>query len=143
MPSEVDLTDPDNPEWTVEDFARGLGPESLSDVERAAFPKSRGRPRVAEPKLAVSLRLSPAVVRHFRDGGKGWQAKINDVLEAVIASQDNGQDTRAELRSRGVRGWRAGEGIDHLHAERCEMPNISRQDCQPVAAPRRGDNNVG
>lgn len=86
MSAKVDLTDPDNPEWTVEDFRRATGPESLSSTELAAFPRTRGRPRVNAPKLAVSLRLSPAVVNHFRETGKGWQARINDTLEAAIAS---------------------------------------------------------
>ena len=82
----VDLTDPENPEWTVTDFARAAGPDALSETELAAFPRTRlrGRPRIAEPKLAVSLRLSPSVVRHFRGTGPGWQARINDILEAAI-----------------------------------------------------------
>lgn len=90
MPSRIDLNDPENPEWTDADFARSSGPDSLTTVELAAFPKSRGRPRLAEPKLAVSLRLSPAVVRYFRGGGKGWQARINEVLETAIAGKDRG-----------------------------------------------------
>ena len=85
--TNADPTDPENPEWSVSDFARASGPEGLSDGERNAFPRTRvrGRPRVAEPKLAISLRLSPAVVRHFRGSGPGWQARINEILEATIA----------------------------------------------------------
>ena len=85
MPSTVDLTDPDNPEWTADDFRRASGPESLSASELAAFPNTRGRSRMDAPKLAVSLRLSPAIVRHFRATGKGWQSRINETLEAAIA----------------------------------------------------------
>ena len=40
MTRRVDLTDSDNPEWTPADFARGVGPEGLSDVEAMAFPRS-------------------------------------------------------------------------------------------------------
>ena len=34
---KIDLSDHDNPEWMVADFKRAQGPESLSDIERAAF----------------------------------------------------------------------------------------------------------
>jgi uncharacterized protein (DUF4415 family) len=39
-----------------------------------------GRPRKAAPKEAVSLRLDPDVLRHFRAGGPGWQSRINAAL---------------------------------------------------------------
>ena len=84
MSRKIDLTDPDNPEWTSNDFTRARGPEHLSAVERAAFPKSRGRPKVAAPKVSVSLRLNPEVVRHFKQGGPGWQARINALLEQAV-----------------------------------------------------------
>ena len=42
-----------------------------------------GRPRKAAPKQAVSLRLDPEVLRHFRDGGPGWQSRINAALRKV------------------------------------------------------------
>ena len=38
---EPALDDPDNPEWTMADFARAVGPEALSELELAAFPKTR------------------------------------------------------------------------------------------------------
>ena len=100
MSRKVDLTDPDNPEWTVEDFKRARGPESLSALELAAFPRTRGRPRIEAPKLAVSLRLNPAVIKHFKAGGRGWQARINATLEAAISSM-------------GIDTARAREGADH------------------------------
>ncbi|ODT62390.1 MAG: hypothetical protein ABS77_07020, partial [Phenylobacterium sp. SCN 69-14] len=76
---EADLTDPDNPEWTEEDFARAEGPEALSAAELAAFPRTRnkgGRPRSANPKQQVTLRLSQSVLNHFKATGAGWQARI-------------------------------------------------------------------
>ena len=39
-----------------------------------------GRPRKATPKEAVSLRLDPDVLEHFRAGGPGWQSRINAAL---------------------------------------------------------------
>jgi uncharacterized protein (DUF4415 family) len=40
----------------------------------------RGRPRLADPKEAVSMRLDPEVIAHFRRSGRGWQSRINALL---------------------------------------------------------------
>ncbi|HTI66534.1 MAG TPA: BrnA antitoxin family protein [Caulobacteraceae bacterium] len=83
---EPDLTDPDNPEWTDEDFARALGPESLSPAELAAFPRTKVRgPQRAPTKKLVSLRLDPEILQHFKAGGPGWQSRINATLQDAIA----------------------------------------------------------
>jgi uncharacterized protein (DUF4415 family) len=53
----------------------------------AAFPKTRGRPRKAQPKEAISMRLDAEVVRHLRAQGAGWQTRVNDALAALIAAR--------------------------------------------------------
>lgn len=40
----------------------------------------RGRPRLAHPKRAVSLRLDAEVVEWFRASGDGWQTRMNEAL---------------------------------------------------------------
>jgi uncharacterized protein (DUF4415 family) len=40
----------------------------------------RGRPRLANPKTAIKLRIDTDVVRYFRNTGPGWQTRINDTL---------------------------------------------------------------
>lgn len=40
----------------------------------------RGRPPSSNRKRAVSLRLDPDVVAHFRQSGRGWQSRINALL---------------------------------------------------------------
>lgn len=78
----------DNPEWTEEDFANArptsevLGPEIAARLIR-----QRGRPPKAEgeKKEAVSIRLSPDVLAHFRAGGDGWQTRIDEALRKVVA----------------------------------------------------------
>jgi uncharacterized protein (DUF4415 family) len=76
------IDDPDNPEWTEEDFARAEGPESLPDHVLAAFPntKVRGRPRAENPKVQISIRLEPDVLAGLREQGPGWQKLANDML---------------------------------------------------------------
>lgn len=89
-PPEPSLDDPDNPEWTEEDFARArpasevLPPEIVEQLVR-----KRGRPPKpeGERKEAVKLRLSPEVLEHFRSGGPGWQTRIDDALKRVAAGK--------------------------------------------------------
>ena len=68
-------TDPDDaPELTDEWFAGADLYEAGTLIRRG------GRPKKAEPKEAVSIRLDPDVVAHFRAGGPGWQSRINAAL---------------------------------------------------------------
>ena len=46
----------------------------------AATPARRGRPRSANAKRQVTLRLDPAILDHFRAAGPGWQSRINAAL---------------------------------------------------------------
>ena len=82
------LDDPDNPEWTVADVARRAAPDALSELELAAFPKTvvsrGGRPRAANPKPAVNLRLDAQVLDHLRRSGAGWQTRVNKALIGLI-----------------------------------------------------------
>ena len=76
--------DEDNPEWTKEDFERARpAHEVLPPEVLRAFPKLRG-PQKTPTKVAVSLRLSREVVDHFKDGGPGWQTRIDDALKDLI-----------------------------------------------------------
>jgi len=43
----------------------------------------RGRPRIANPKQAIKLRLDADVLAHFRSTGPGWQTRINAALRKV------------------------------------------------------------
>ncbi|MGO8915861.1 MAG: BrnA antitoxin family protein [Stellaceae bacterium] len=42
-----------------------------------------GRPKSVSPKVAVSLRLDPDVLAHFRATGPGWQSRINAALRKL------------------------------------------------------------
>jgi uncharacterized protein (DUF4415 family) len=77
----------DNPEWTEEDFANARPASEVMGPEFAAKLLRRGRPRKAEgeKKEAVSIRLSPDVLAHFRAGGEGWQTRIDEALRKIVA----------------------------------------------------------
>jgi uncharacterized protein (DUF4415 family) len=72
------------PETTEEWFKnakRMIGDRVVSNEEfRKAAAKAMGRPRSANPKKAVTLRLDSDVVAHFRATGPGWQTRINAAL---------------------------------------------------------------
>ena len=74
--------DPDNPELTEEEKAtakpfREVCPDLYESVKR-----SRGRPRVASPKEAVTLRLSPETIARYKAiGGDDWRARMSETLE--------------------------------------------------------------
>ncbi len=45
-------------------------------------PESPSLPNVRE---TVSLRIDHDVLEHFREGGPGWQDRINDALKKIVA----------------------------------------------------------
>jgi uncharacterized protein (DUF4415 family) len=79
--------DPDNPEWTADDFARAKKPEEILPADvLAQFGKRRG-PQKSPTKIAVSIRLSPIVINYFRDKGPGWQSRIDKILTKVATGK--------------------------------------------------------
>ena len=47
----------------------------------------RGRPKLPNRKLLVSVRYSPEVLQWFRETGPGWQARMDEALKEHIARQ--------------------------------------------------------
>lgn len=85
--SRKPIVDPENPEWTKDDFARAKGAEELPAHVLAAFPKTATRlrgPQKAATKVPVSIRLDRAVVDYFKAQGPGWQGRINEALAGMI-----------------------------------------------------------
>jgi len=64
--------DKDLPELTDEMLASAV-------LKRAG--KRIGRPKVANPKVAISIRLPPEVLERWRASGEGWQTRMAKVLE--------------------------------------------------------------
>lgn len=80
MSRKVDLNDPENPEWTQETFARAKPLNEMPEHIQKAFKRPPGRPRVANPKPVVSLRMDQDVLDYFKSTGPGWQSRINEIL---------------------------------------------------------------
>jgi uncharacterized protein (DUF4415 family) len=56
---------------------------------RAELAKRRGRgPNRAPTKERVTLRLSPEVVRFFKDSGAGWQTRVDGALREWVKTHE-------------------------------------------------------
>ena len=75
--------DPDNPEWTAEDFARARpAAEVVPDLVNA-WRRTRGAQKKPTKEL-VSLRIEREVLDRLRATGPGWQTRANDMLRAAV-----------------------------------------------------------
>ena len=80
--------DPDNPEWTEEDFAKAkpasefFPPETYAAL--VAMKRPRGRPKAEETKVFTAIRLDADLLETFKSTGKGWQTRMNAALRQFI-----------------------------------------------------------
>lgn len=85
--------DEDNPEWTAEDIAKArpaadVLPELIGDkAAQELLRRGRGRPRKDARKVNQTIRIDPEVLEAYRQGGKGWQTRINQVLREHMPKQ--------------------------------------------------------
>jgi uncharacterized protein (DUF4415 family) len=78
--------DPDTWELTEEDFAR-MRPMSETHPELLeAIRRSRGKQK-APTKIATSIRLSENVLEAYKSAGPGWQARIDQDLQELVAKR--------------------------------------------------------
>lgn len=67
-------SDPDNPEITDKQ-AKGR----MSFAE--AMKRGRGRPKLANARQAVTLRLDPETIARFQATGEDWRSRMVEVLD--------------------------------------------------------------
>ncbi|MGB5079952.1 MAG: BrnA antitoxin family protein [Burkholderiales bacterium] len=78
-----------NPEWTEAMIAkarpaREVLPKLFGARTAANMLKPRGRPKSAESKVAISLRLSPDTLARWKATGPGWQTRMANVLRESV-----------------------------------------------------------
>jgi len=61
---------------------RPLGKEEM----RAAIKNKGGRSKSGNLKQSVSIRLSPEVLAYFKNTGKGWQTRMDEILKNYVAT---------------------------------------------------------
>lgn len=85
--SAPEWVDPDDaPEWTEDQLDRAeyaIGGKVVREA-RGTLARPRGRPRLDSPKQQVSVRLDPDVLSALRATGRGWQARMNEVLRKAF-----------------------------------------------------------
>ncbi len=84
--SKADWDAVDSPTLTKEELAHA---RPFSDAFPELAEKMRknlgGRPPLARPKRAISIRLDQDVIDKFKASGPGWQGRINEVLKRSVA----------------------------------------------------------
>ena len=80
--------DPDDaPEWTDEMLERAEFSIGGTVIRPATGTMTKpGRPKLAQPKRQVTLRLDQTVVERFRASGPGWQSRINEILRKAVGA---------------------------------------------------------
>jgi uncharacterized protein (DUF4415 family) len=64
------LGDPDNP--------------PLTDQQQGQLLPLRGRPRLARPKVALTMRIDADVMDALKSKGPGWQTRVNSLLRDAL-----------------------------------------------------------
>ena len=75
--------DPDAPEWSDDNWSRAR-PAVEVDPELVAYSRRTRGKQKAPTKVPVYIRLDADIVAHFRQGGRGWQTRLNDALRKSV-----------------------------------------------------------
>ena len=64
-----------------------LDPDALplTDAQLKAM-RPMGRPRIANPKAPLTIRVDTDVLQALRSSGQGWQTRVNALLREAVTS---------------------------------------------------------
>jgi len=83
--SNVGWDDDDLVEWTDDQFRRAAVYQGGKLIRPANGTLTKpGRPKAANPKKLITLRLDSVVLDSFRAMGPGWQSRINAELRKAL-----------------------------------------------------------
>lgn len=121
------MTDRDDiPTLNASHFARARpATEVFSKVAVADFKSKGGRPKAAQTKTPISIRLDPDLVAALKASGVGWQSRVNSILrDAVLGA---GKDSLGSL-------WSAAASAEPLKvAERTSRFTTAKDRAKPKA----------
>lgn len=82
-PGEKAMPTPDEEQafWGKAVVVRQGGPKAVSNALKL---KRTGGHQNFSIKQPVSIRLSPDVAEYFKSTGKGWQTRVNEVLQSYV-----------------------------------------------------------
>lgn len=76
-------------EWADPDDAPELTAATLASAEvfegDRFLRRGAGRPKAAVTKEQINVRLDPDVLARLREGGPGWQSRINAILRKALS----------------------------------------------------------
>jgi len=78
---EEGTPDEDSPELTAEDFRNARPFKEVFPELYEQWKRGKGRPKLANPKREVKLRLDADIVDRFKSQGRGWMTRMNDALK--------------------------------------------------------------
>src|ERR1700742_2028727 len=77
--------------WTDPDDAPELTADMLAEAElfkgEQFIRRGPGRPKAEVTKQKISVRLDPDVLARLREGGPGWQSRINALLRKALGME--------------------------------------------------------
>jgi uncharacterized protein (DUF4415 family) len=77
----------DNPEWVKEDFAQARPFKEVFPEQYQAWKNCSVRPIIERPKVHVGFRLAADVVEGIKATGKGYNARVEQVLREAFAQR--------------------------------------------------------
>jgi uncharacterized protein (DUF4415 family) len=78
-------SDPENPELTDDQIARLRPFAEVLPALAESVKRNPGRPKLEKTLEAVTLRLDPTVVEHFRAQGADWRKRMARVLTKAVS----------------------------------------------------------
>ncbi len=81
--SDRPFVDPDDaPPWTQDQIDRAEFAINGKVIRPAQGTLTRppGRPKLADAKQVVTLRLPPSLIERYKRGGKDWRARMADAI---------------------------------------------------------------
>ena len=86
--AQIAAGEPDEREWTDEDFANALSYKELlaKYPELAAFDHHKAKAEAPKPpeREKVSVGIDIDIVRHYQKSGEGWEKRLNQVLRSSL-----------------------------------------------------------
>lgn len=82
--SKTSFVDPyDGPEWTDDQFARAefsIG-DTIIRPAQGTLTRPPGRPKLADAKQVVTLRLPPSLIERYKSQGADWRARMAEAIK--------------------------------------------------------------
>lgn len=91
-------------EWVDPDDAPELTDAMLADADvfegERFVARGPGRPKATVTKEHINVRLDPDVLARLREGGPGWQSRINAILRVALGLDAGPESVTVQARRR-------------------------------------------